>query len=77
MKAVNTRDPVTQVVPAYLVGMLEYAILMGYDWWDVNAALRPGTHGGGTQLGWPQHLVVSSGRKLKNSLWNIMGITGT
>ena len=42
MKAVNTRDPVTQVPPIYLVTMLEYVILTGYDWWDIIAALKPG-----------------------------------
>jgi len=42
MKVVNTRDPVTQVPVVYLVGMLEYLIYTGYDWWDVLAALKPG-----------------------------------
>ena len=42
MKAVNTRDPVTQVSPIYLVTVLEYVILTGYDWWDIIAALKPG-----------------------------------
>ncbi len=42
MKAVNTRDPVTQVSPVYLVSMLEYTMGTGYDWWDVIAAIKPG-----------------------------------
>ena len=40
MKVVNTRDPVTQVSALYLVGLLEYNIVAGYDWWDVLAALK-------------------------------------
>ena len=42
MKAANTRDPVSQVPPQYLVAMLEYLITAGYDWWDIQAAVRPG-----------------------------------
>ncbi len=42
MKVVNTRDPVTQVPVVYLVGMLEYLLLSGMDWWDVLAGLKPG-----------------------------------
>lgn len=43
MKAVNsTRDPMTMVQPVYLVSMLEYSMVMGYDWWDVLASLRSG-----------------------------------
>lgn len=42
MKTVNTRDPVTQVPPAYMVAMLEYSLLFKYDWWDILAALKPG-----------------------------------
>ena len=40
MKVVNTRDPVTHVPPTYLLAMLEYCIVAGFDWWDVLAALR-------------------------------------
>ena len=42
MRVANSRDPVTQVAPLFLVGMLEYQMLTGYDWWDVIAAIRPG-----------------------------------
>ncbi len=42
MRAVNTRDPLTMTPPVYLVALLEYAIIMGYDWWDILASLRPG-----------------------------------
>ena len=40
MKVVNTRDPVTNVAPNYLAGMLEYCIVAGTDWWDVLAVIR-------------------------------------
>ena len=42
MKTVNTRDPVTHVLPAYMVAMLEYTVMYKYDWWDIMAALKPG-----------------------------------
>lgn len=45
MKVVNTRDPVTQVLPVHLVGMLEYLLMNGYDWWEVLTAIRPGQPG--------------------------------
>ena len=44
MKAVNTRDPVTEIPMPYLVGMLEYLMSTGYDWWDVLASLKPGRY---------------------------------
>lgn len=42
MKVVNTRDPVTQVPPVYIVGMLEYIMMTSLDWWDVLATVKPG-----------------------------------
>lgn len=42
MKAVNTRDPVTQVAPSFLVGMLEYVACTHRDWWDIISVLKPG-----------------------------------
>ena len=42
MKAVNTRDPVTEMSVSLLVGMTEYLMCLGHDWWDVLATLKPG-----------------------------------
>jgi hypothetical protein len=42
MKTMNTRDPVTQVPPIYLVGMFEYLLTSGIDWWDVLTVVKPG-----------------------------------
>ena len=42
MKVVNTRDPVTQISPTYLVGMMEYLICNGCDWWDMLTAIKSG-----------------------------------
>ena len=42
MQMVNTRDPMTQVVPQYLVSLLEYCLITGSDWWDVVAVIKPG-----------------------------------
>ena len=42
MKVVNTRDPVTQVQPSYLVAMLECLTMSGHDCWDLLIALKPG-----------------------------------
>lgn len=44
MKAINTRDPVTQVSHAVLVGLLECLIVTSRDFWDVLAAVKPGDH---------------------------------
>lgn len=42
MQMVNTRDPMTQVAPPFLVSMLEYSLVAGTDWWDVAAVIKPG-----------------------------------
>ena len=42
MKAINTRDPVTQMSPSFIVSMFEYMLVTSQDWWDVLLALRPG-----------------------------------
>ena len=42
MKTMNTRDPVTQVPPVYLVNMFEYLMTAGIDSWDVLMAVKPG-----------------------------------
>lgn len=42
MKTMNTRDPVTQVPTVYLVGMFEYLMTSGIDWWDVLTVVKPG-----------------------------------
>ena len=44
MKAVNTRDPVTEMSIPLLVGMLEYLMCLGHDCWDVLATLKQGKH---------------------------------
>ena len=49
MKVVNTRDPVTQVSPQYLVAMLEYLTFVGHDTWDVLIAIKPGLHSRNTR----------------------------
>jgi len=41
MRAANTRDPLTALSPPYIVNLLEYGIVVGHDWWDVMAAIKP------------------------------------
>ena len=51
IKTVNTRDPMTQVSGQNIVNLLEYALVSGYDWWDILLALRPGENRQGSGEG--------------------------
>jgi len=42
MRTMNTRDPVTEVAPLYLVNMFEYLFTSGFDFWDVLTAVKSG-----------------------------------
>jgi len=42
MRTMNTRDPVTEVPPVYLVNMFEYLLVSGFDFWDVLTAVKSG-----------------------------------
>jgi len=42
MRTMNTRDPVTEVSPLYLVNMFEYLLTSGFDFWDVLTAVKSG-----------------------------------
>jgi len=44
MRTMNTRDPVTEVPPLYLVNMFEYLITSGFDFWDVLTAVKSGIY---------------------------------
>jgi len=42
MRTMNTRDPVTEVPPVYLVNMFEYLLTSGFDFSDVLTAVKSG-----------------------------------
>jgi len=42
MRTMNTRDPVTEVSPVYLVNMFEYLLTSGFDFSDVLTAVKSG-----------------------------------
>jgi len=42
MRTMNTRDPVTEVSPLYLVNMFEYLLTAGFDFWDLLTAVKSG-----------------------------------
>jgi len=42
MRTMNTRDPVTEVSPLYLVDIFEYLLTSGFDFWDVLTAVKSG-----------------------------------
>ena len=43
MRTMNTRDPVTEVSPPYLVSIFEYLLTSGFDFWDLLTAVKSGT----------------------------------
>jgi len=58
MRTMNTRDPVTEVPPVFLVNMFEYLLTVGFDFSDVLTAVKSGIN---------RHFFLSLTLKLKKT----------